>query len=69
MGLTKSESISLAWHSLYIGAIIFVGLLLAGVVGGLGGNTPVIGDLSDVLGESIRLAAIVTAILYAVRAA
>lgn len=67
MGLTKSNAISLAWHGLYIGAIIFVGLLLSSIVGGLVGGIPVVGELGDLLAESIRSAAIVTAVLYAIQ--
>lgn len=69
MGLTKPETVSLAWHSLYIAAIILVGLVLSGVVAGLVAPFEFLRGFGDLLAETVRLTAIVTAVLYAVRAA
>ncbi|MEF8830950.1 MAG: hypothetical protein V5A23_05375 [Halobacteriales archaeon] len=59
------DAISLAWHALSIGAIIFVGFLLSALVGELG----VLAGLGELLADALRWTAIVTAVLYAVREA
>lgn len=67
--LDTAKFVSLAPHALVIGVIIFAGLLASSVVGGLLGWVPVLGELGALLAETLRLTGIVTAVLYAVRAA
>lgn len=66
--LPSVNPIELATHALVIAIIIFVGFLLAAIIGGLIGGIEVLSSLAGVLEETLQWTGIVTAILYAFRA-
>lgn len=66
--LPSVNPVELATHALVIAIILFVGFLLAAIVGGLVGGIDVLSSLGGVLEETLQWTGIVTAVLYAFRA-
>lgn len=67
--LSGAGLLALVPHALAIAVIIFVGLVAAAVVGGLLSEVALLRSVADLLEETLRLTAVVTAVLYALRAA
>lgn len=67
--LDTAKLVKLAPHALVIAVVVFLGLLVAEVLGGLVGAVPLLGEFGGLLAETARWTGIVTAIMYAFRAA
>jgi len=67
--LSGAGLLALVPHALAIAVIVLTGLVASAVVGELLSALPLLRSVADLLAETLRLTGVVTAVLYALRAA